>query len=280
MRWYQAGAYHPFFRAHAHIDTKRREPYLHGEPYTTQIRDAIRSRYRLLPYWYTVAFQANQTGIPMMRPMMFEFPEDPEVYAIEQQFMVGSAILVAPVSEAGKTSQEVYLPGNQGWFNFETGAKVLAQGKFTADAPVYRIPVFQRGGSIVPKRERARRSSSLMARDPYTLVVALDENGKASGELFQDDGETFEFVDGRYIHRRLTFENNQLSNALIHDGGLPHASELTFERIMVRGLPKAPAAVSVVGGEVLSFVWHEESSQLTIRKPNVFVTKEWVIRID
>lgn len=279
VRWYQAGAYHPFFRAHAHIDTKRREPYLFAEPYVSHIREAIRSRYRLLPYWYTVAFQTNQTGIPMMRPLVYEFPDDANVFATEQQYMVGDAILVAPVSEAGKTSQDVYLPGSQGWYHFESGAKAPS-GHFVADAPANRIPVFQRGGTIIPKRERARRSSTLMARDPYTLVVALDEKGKASGELFQDDGETFDFVEGKYIHRRFTFENSQLSNLNIHTGSLSYGPELTIQRILVRGLAHAPAAVSLLGGDSLSFVWHEEAAQLTIRKPGVFVTKEWAIRVD
>jgi alpha 1,3-glucosidase len=73
VRWYQAGAFQPFFRGHAHIDTKRREPWLFGEPYTTLIRDAIRRRYKLLPYLYTTFWQAHTEGKPVMRYVFFFF---------------------------------------------------------------------------------------------------------------------------------------------------------------------------------------------------------------
>lgn len=113
VRWYQAGAFQPFMRAHAHIDTKRREPWLFEEPYTDIIREAIRERYRLLPYWYTLFFEAHLSGLPVMRPMFVEFPEDEETFAMDDQFMVGTGLLVKPVTTEGVESVEVYLPGEQ-----------------------------------------------------------------------------------------------------------------------------------------------------------------------
>lgn len=113
VRWYQAAVYQPFFRAHAHIDTKRREPYLSEEPYRSMTRAALRERYALLPYWYTLFYEAYSTGTPMMRPMFMEFPEDEHLFATEDQFMVGEGILVKPVTEEGAQSTNVYFPDNE-----------------------------------------------------------------------------------------------------------------------------------------------------------------------
>ncbi|CEI89646.1 Putative Alpha 1,3-glucosidase [Rhizopus microsporus] len=113
VRWYQAAVYQPFFRAHAHIDTKRREPYLSEEPYRSMTRAALRERYALLPYWYTLFYEAYSTGTPMMRPMFMEFPEDEHLFATEDQFMVGEGILVKPVTEEGAQSTNIYFPDNE-----------------------------------------------------------------------------------------------------------------------------------------------------------------------
>lgn len=109
-RWYQVGAFQPFFRGHAHIDTKRREPWLFGEPYTTHIRAAIRTRYALLPYLYTLFHEASVSGMPVMRPMFVEFPEDDATFSMGDQFMLGPAILVKPVCQKDQTFVSVYLP--------------------------------------------------------------------------------------------------------------------------------------------------------------------------
>jgi alpha 1,3-glucosidase len=109
-RWYQLGAFQPFFRGHAHIDAKRREPWLFGEPFTSLIRDAIRNRYALLPYIYTLFKQANDTGLPVMRPMVLEFPDDELVFGIDDQFMLGSFLLIKPVVKPAQTTVQLYCP--------------------------------------------------------------------------------------------------------------------------------------------------------------------------
>lgn len=113
VRWYQAGVFQPFFRGHAHIDTKRREPYLVPEPYREMTKAALRERYALLPYWYTLFYEAYKQGTPMMRPMFMEFPDDEQLFATEDQFMLGGGIMVKPVTKEGATDTQVYFPGNQ-----------------------------------------------------------------------------------------------------------------------------------------------------------------------
>ncbi|KAJ2764160.1 hypothetical protein IWQ56_004595, partial [Coemansia nantahalensis] len=120
-RWYQLGIWYPFFRAHAHIDTKRREPWLLGEPYLTHIRDAVRERYRLLPYWYTLFREAGLTGMPIMRPMWIEFPAEKGLFAEDKAFMVGQAIMVVPVTDSDAAQPvDVAFPAQENWYNMRT----------------------------------------------------------------------------------------------------------------------------------------------------------------
>ena len=111
VRWYQAGAYQPFFRAHAHIDTKRREPWLFDEQTKNLIREAVHHRYHLLYYWYTLFYLNEKTGVPPMLPLWANFPSDKNVFTMDDQYMVGNALLVKPVTESGITSMDIYFPG-------------------------------------------------------------------------------------------------------------------------------------------------------------------------
>jgi alpha 1,3-glucosidase len=162
VRWYQAAAFQPFFRSHAHIDTKRREPWLYSPAEMGLIRAAIRSRYALLPLWYTLFYEQEQTGAPVMRPLWMEFPADSGTWAVEGSHMVGDSLLVAPVLKQSALSVTVYFPGPGPWYDVWSHEKLELQGEHNYAAPYDKIPVFQRGGTIIPRRERVRRSAALM----------------------------------------------------------------------------------------------------------------------
>jgi alpha-glucosidase (family GH31 glycosyl hydrolase) len=207
-RWYQAAAYQPFFRGHAHLDTKRREPWLFGEPYTSAIREAIDERYTLLPYWYRLF--ATEQGVPVMRPLFYEFPDDPNWATAQTSWLVGEALLVAPVIEKGLSEHRIQLPGSNRtcWYPMLPRSMRLFPGLHAVhrgqEVVVYREPslattgVFQRGGTIVPRWERRRRSSSVKLNDPLTLHVALDEQWRARGSIYIDDGHSYAFQKGDY----------------------------------------------------------------------------------
>lgn len=93
-RWYQLGAFQPFFRAHAHIDTKRREPWLFGEETLGHLRDAVLTRYRILPFLYTLFYEAHLEGLPINRPMWMHYPNDENVFTMDDQFLLGENLLV------------------------------------------------------------------------------------------------------------------------------------------------------------------------------------------
>lgn len=184
-RWYQVGIFYPFFRGHAHIDAKRREPYVPGDPWTSIIRSALRVRYQLLPAWYTAFHRASTNGMPIIVPHYIMFPDDESGFAIEDQFFLGdTGILAKPVVTEGATSVDVYFADDEIYYDYSTYKTYLGRGTKNVDAPLEKIPMFMRGGHIIPRKDRHRRSSGLMKYDPYTFVIALDINVKSYSPMF------------------------------------------------------------------------------------------------
>lgn len=198
-RWYQLAAYYPFFRGHAHIETKRREPWLFGEDATRRVREAIRARYRLMPYLYTLFARANATGEPVMRPLFWEFGDDEAVFDNQEEFLVGPGLLVAPALHQGAAAVPVTLPGRGLWHSLDSGraydAALEGDRLHVASADLDALPpTYLRGGHAITMRERPRRSTAAMRGDPVTLVLGLDRAGVAGGELYLDDGRSYAYA--------------------------------------------------------------------------------------
>ncbi|KAG1223938.1 hypothetical protein G6F62_005877 [Rhizopus arrhizus] len=271
-RWYQAAVYQPFFRGHAHIDTKRREPYLSEEPYKSITRDALRERYALLSYWYTLFYEAYKTGTPMMRPMFMEFPEDESLFATEDQFMVGEAILVKPITQEGAESTNVYFPDNELWYNSKTYQPIQNTGLQSIEAPLNSIPVYYRGGHIVPRRERVRRSSASMRLDPFTLVIAQDSQGHAQGSLYMDDEETYSYQKGIYTYTTFNYAQQELTCQSEGDSSFM-TSPIRIERVRILGFDKSPQGVKVVqkDGTSQELQFTVDQQVITVKDPKVSI---------
>jgi len=301
LRWYQAGAFQPFFRAHGHLDTKRREPWLFGEPWTTRFREAIRQRYVYLQHWYTLFREAELTGAPPMRPLFFEFPREQAIFALDDQYLVGADLLVAPVTSAGATSRQVYLPGvadGTRWFDVHTLREVRGP-QLLADAPLDRTPVFQRGGSVIARQERARRSSEQMANDPFTLQICVDRSGAAAGELYLDDGHSFAYQrSGAFAQRRFELSTESGRNVAIlrnldvtplagtdaeKQGRQLFAASVRnhVERIRVLGLEKRVEKVQLTleEGSTHQLQFSLNDGVLLIRKPQLPILQQWSVSI-
>uniref|UniRef100_A0A8C9ZHG4 Glucosidase II alpha subunit n=1 Tax=Sander lucioperca TaxID=283035 RepID=A0A8C9ZHG4_SANLU len=282
VRWYQTGAYQPFFRAHAHLDTPRREPWLFGPENTALIREAVRQRYALLPYWYQQFYHAHRTGQPIMRPLWVEYPQDPATFALDDEFLIGRDLLVHPVTEEGARGVTAYLPGKgEVWFDVQTFQKHNGAQNLYIPVTMSSIPVFQRGGSIIPKKIRVRRASSCMMHDPYTLYVALNPQRTAEGKLYIDDGHTFNYEKKEFIHRRLSFTNNILSSVNL----APDAQFTTqswIERIVILGASK-PSTVTLKTADgkesQLEFDFDASMSVLTLRKPGMNAGVDWNVML-
>lgn len=296
-RWYQAGAFYPFFRAHAHIDTRRREPYLLGEPYTQIMAQAIRLRYQLLPAWYTAFHQASVDGSPIVRAQYYVHPGDERGFAIDDQFYIGSTGLLAkPVTAEDSTSVDIHLADGENYYDYFDYTVYHGTGKTVRlEAPLEKIPLLMQGGHIIPRKDRPRKSSGLMKWDPYTLVVVVGRDGKADGSLYIDDGETFDFQKGAFIHRRFVFEESSLRSEDLTSKGAKTAEYLKtmenvrVERVIVVNAPKnweGKSSVSVVeegskSGHSVSMSWQAEvegkAAWAVVRDPGVAIGKNWKI---
>ncbi|CAJ2507340.1 Uu.00g085260.m01.CDS01 [Anthostomella pinea] len=249
VRWYQAGSFYPFFRGHAHIDARRREPFMLAEPYRSIATAALRLRYTLLPSWYTAFYQANQDGSPVIRPMYWTHPSEEAGFAVDDQFFLGSTgILVKPVVEQDKNTQEIYIPDDEVYYDYFTYNKLsTTKGKnLTAEAPLENIPILMRGGHIFPRRDIPRRSAQLMKFDDYTLVVALDKHGRAEGELYIDDGDSFDYEKGQYIHRTFKLNGSTLASTDAEGRGAKSVKEgdwlkrmhnVAVDKVIIVGAP-------------------------------------------
>uniref|UniRef100_A0A8B9W0R6 Glycoside hydrolase family 31 N-terminal domain-containing protein n=1 Tax=Anas zonorhyncha TaxID=75864 RepID=A0A8B9W0R6_9AVES len=201
VRWYQAGAYQPFFRGHSNMESKRREPWLFGEKNTQIIREAIRERYVLLPYLYTLFYRAHTVAEPVMRPLWVEFPGKLETFGVENEYMLGKQVWVG----------EQYSPAI--WYDFRTFIRMEDPGTLKIPVTLDNIPVFQRGGTVIPLKTTAGKSTEWMIDVSYELHVALDTEARAIGELYLDDGHSFQYLHKKqFLYRKFTFHKNILSS--------------------------------------------------------------------
>ncbi|PNT75435.1 hypothetical protein BRADI_1g32650v3 [Brachypodium distachyon] len=259
-RWIQLGAFYPFSRDHSAIFTVRRELYL-WDSVARSARKALGLRYRLLPYLYTLMYQAHVSGAPMARPLFFSFPDDAATYGVDAQFMLGRAVLVSPVLQPGATSVEAYFPAGR-WFSlFDHSSVVVSKvGKrVTLPAPADTVNVHVAGGSIVPMQGHAL-TTARARRTAFRLLVALAEDGTAAGELFVDDGESPEMGGTRSKFSLVRFTSStgtdgvvRVRSQVVHDSYKP-SRRMVIGKVVVMGIkrpaPMKKLSVRVNGAEV------------------------------
>lgn len=270
VRWYQAAIYTPFFRGHAHLDTRRREPWLFGEENTQLIRAAIRRRYLILPYLYTLMRKTHDEGIPIMRPLWMEFTDDTKTFGLDDTYLLGDSLLLKPVTASGQSDVLVYFPGGeeQVWYDFDTYQQHSGGRTDSIATPMTKMPVFIRAGKILPIKERIRRASSLMARDPYTFIIALDSKGEAKGSLYIDDGHSTEYSSGKYLSIEISMSGNQIMKWDAHSD---FETKSWVERIIILGMKKKPSYCSLMihnDFKSLEYTFDESKSTLVIKKPS------------
>ena len=192
-RWFQFGAFSPIFRSHGWI-WREHVPWAHGSEVEAICRQYAELRYRLLPYTYTLAWQAHVLGLPLMRPLVLNYPDDPRVWGLGHQFLWGDDLLVAPVTREGATAWPVYLPAGA-WYDFWTGARHEGPSGITVDAPLDRLPLFVRSGAVVPMGPVVQHTAE-RPLDDVTLLIYPD--GASRFELYEDDGRSNAYRRGQY----------------------------------------------------------------------------------
>ncbi|EDW81853.1 uncharacterized protein Dwil_GK25479 [Drosophila willistoni] len=284
-RWYQTATFLPFFRGHAHIDTKRREPWLFPERTRLVIRDALLKRYSYLPLWYTSFYELELKNEPVIRPLLTHYPADKECFAIDNQLLVQDRLLVRPVMQQGVSKVDVYFPAiddkknGDYWYDVDTYQRQERAGYESVPVTEYKIPVWQRGGSILPKKERQRRASTLMLHDPYTLIVCLDRQGKAEGTLYLDDEKSYDYRQGQYIYVNYEFAHNQLTNRFI--GKPKYKSSSWIERVVIAGLSTVPQSATItVNGVSQQLEVLQQDHAVIVRKPGIKMNVDFAIKLN
>lgn len=203
-RWIELGAFYPFCRTHSALRTRRQEPWRFGEEVLRISREHLKLRYRLHPTLYSLFRECHETGAPVLRPLFYEFPEDHTAWQIDDQAMFGSWLLLAPVVKKGAREREVYLPAGT-WTDFWSGERIQGPRTFEAKAPLERIPVYAREGSILFMWPPM---SWLCEREAEALFVHLypPSRGATESVLYEDDGESLDYLEGTFCKRRFSQE--------------------------------------------------------------------------
>lgn len=209
-----------------------------------------------------------------------QYPLIESLYATDDQYMIGSSLLVKPVTAPNVVKTTVLFPTADTWFDVDSLQVVSPSGDGKSVASVRvssdidKIPVYQRGGSIIPRKLRLRRSSRLMTGDPYTLYVALDKNDAAAGKLYMDDEESFAYErKGEFGAASFMAD---LKEGFINNTVEDLKNKRMIERMIVMGVKKAPAKINA-NGEVICFDYDSASNILVLHKPNVSALSEWHI---
>ncbi|MBN2712779.1 MAG: glycoside hydrolase family 31 protein [Planctomycetes bacterium] len=237
VRWYQCAAFTPFFRNHSCAGNKDQYPWSFGPETEKLVREAISTRYRLMPYLYSVFFESSETGAPIQRPLVYSNQYDRGAREVDDQFTLGDAILVAPVYEPYATKRPVYLPEGT-WYEFGSD-KTFSGGKtIHADTPPESIPVFVKGGAVIPMYEKA--PESMMGYQPEVIDLHLyvpTEDGVTESTLCEDDGLTFAFNKGSFLKTVFKVErseNKLTMTASCTGAGYPEFKRTAF-RLLVHG---------------------------------------------
>lgn len=211
VRWVQNGIFQPRFSIHScNTDNTVTEPWMYPS-YTPFIRDAIRLRYRLLPYLYSLLHEASVEGSPVMRPMVYEFQHDSAVWEESFDFMLGQWLLVANVLEKGAATRKVYLPKGSEWIDWYTRERYAGGQTIEVDVSLDSIPMFIRSGAILPQAPKVRNIHNDLMEE---LHVLIEPSGKSSFMLYEDDGVSNRYKDGEYLKTRIQVETER--DTVIH----------------------------------------------------------------
>ena len=202
-RWMQFGVFNSLSRAH-HEGNHAAEPWMFGEEAEKNSRAAIQLKYQLFPYIYTYAREAYDKGLPIMRALLLEYPNDPEIFKTDGQFLFGKELLVAPVVKKGAVTQKVYLPEGE-WIDFNNN-KTVYEGEqwITYKAPLNTIPLFGKKGSIIPMMPVMNYIHEKEAYPLYLMIYPANENQQATFELYEDDGESLDYQENIYAKTKFT----------------------------------------------------------------------------
>ncbi|WP_223115302.1 TIM-barrel domain-containing protein [Hanstruepera ponticola] len=260
-RWLQYGVFQPIYRPHAQEEVPA-EPVFREEKTKQQAKQAIELRYRLLPYNYTLAFENNQTGKPLMRPLFFEEPNNSEQLVNASTYLWGNDFLVTPIVNPEITEKEVYFPKDYMWFDFYTDEKVSGGQSKMVSTSISSIPTFVRAGAFIPLAELVQSTDNYNLNSfdlHYYYHNSIDESERT---FYNDDGLTPNaFEKGKY--ELLTFEaeleENNLEIDFEAETGNNYQTNTKNIKVIVHNIDWKPTTVKVNGKRV-SVNWQSNNT--------------------
>jgi len=267
-RWLQYGVFQPIFRPHAQ-DEVPPEPVYREDRTKALAREAIRLRYRLLPYNYTLGFDNNQKGLPLMRPMLYEEPGNAKVRAMSSTYLWGKDFLVTPVLKQGAATADVYFPARSAWFDFYNGERHAGGATESVKLSDDHVPVYVRAGAFIPMVKVVQTT-----RDYSTKQLELHYYHDASvnagaGKLYDDDGTTAQaYEQGKYelLHFASKLQGRSLTLRIESEVGKQYERPERGIALQVHNVTAHPSLVRVEGKPVV-FVWDEAAKVLNIQLP-------------
>ena len=211
IRWYELGIFYPLFRNHCWLEGRAQEPFSYSEKCESIIRELIETRYALLPYIYLLFWEHTINGAPLMRPLIWHYPDDLIAANNDDQFLLGKHIMVAPITERARTWRNVYFPEGL-WHPFNGGKPIVGGQTLPVEMPLGTIPAFILDGSIIPM------AGSMQSTAEYQDVPITFKcfGARATGAFIEDDGYTFDYEHGAYTQWHLQFANGRLTASSSH----------------------------------------------------------------
>lgn len=274
------GAFNPFFRNHNGLNYNDQDPGIFSSDVAASNRHAVELRYTLNPYLYTLFHRVHISGGTVVRSMAHEFPSIAECWPLDEQFLWGSSLLIAPVVYENQTSKSVYLPATERWFDYYTGQEQTTLGRITVSAPYNFIPLFLRGGAIIPHQQSALNTVE-SRKKPMYLIVSLNHEQIATGDLFWDDGDSIDTY-GNSIYNYFVFNfNSQRLTLEPWTYKYPQMeNEIRLDEIKIYGMNNQPTRVIWNGQDLAGSKWtfdatknilHMQMLNLNIAKIQKFI---------
>ncbi len=261
--WMELGALQPFFRNHSAKESCRREPWLFGAAIEARARKAVERRYRLLPYLYTLFEETARTGVPVMRPLWLEYPGDAATYGVDNAYLLGPDLLVAPKLSAGAARYRVTLPAAD-WYDTDTLALVHGGTRELEGSAADSIKLFARAGAIIPEAPVVQNTHQAPT-GPLTLTVWPGPD--CSGSLYLDDGESFGFQAGKSRHLHTTCDQAATSIAVQSTSEGDYPPWWKTLKVVVHAVPRAPQSVVDEAGAKLAHDYDAAKKTLSVTLP-------------
>lgn len=244
-RWISIGAFSPFFRGHSMINSRDSEPWAYGEEVEQISRNYIKFRYQLLPYIYSLFYEATQTGMPLQRSLAIDYTHDHRVYngLFQNEYMFGPYFLIAPV-DSTKDLARVYLPQGS-WYYLYDGHRYQGNSEIILDCPMHKLPVFIKAGAVIPMQP----IKSHTGEATHTIILHIYTGDSSTFNFYEDDGLSYDYQKGAYALRRIVHDHQKRTLWISQVEGIYTSTAKRF-KLVFHGLDGHPHRVMVNGAEL------------------------------